>query len=259
MLAVHLGATPWEADADPGSVARGVAEPRGSDTPCVDPRLLHRHPVPDTDHTLSTAPLCDSQALQHQQPPNQHARLSTARYEEEEDNDFLKTGRVFTEATPFETDSSSSPDQDGPWSRRASETAEDVSTAATTPLKSPDQLPPSLGTVTAAAAAAAANPIPAASSTGRFACQEVDCPLQFSSQKDLDRHFESVHGVADLAKFQCACGKLDPRKDNHGRHVRTCRRSRPTSFRCRCGTTSERAKAHLKHIAAWRRRRGCPP
>jgi hypothetical protein len=127
-----------------------------------------------------------------------------------------------------------------------------VSTTATTPLKAPDQLPPTPSSI------ATGNPLPAAPSTGRFACQEIGCSWQFSSRKDLDRHSESVHST-NHAKFQCTCGKLDSRKDNHDRHVRSCKLPKLKAFGCHCGNTSDRVTAHLEHIARWKRRLGCPP
>lgn len=241
-----LWGEPCDAEAYLGSITRVMAQPRGFDTACIDPRSLPLHPSRDPNHPLFTPPLCDSRALQHQQLP------SANRYDDRDDGLKRDTHGPSAETTPFKTDSSSSPDQDGAWSCPASGAVEDVSTTATTPLKAPEQLQLTPGVL------AAPSPARAAPSTSRFACQEADCLLQFSSQKDLDRHFESVHGT-DLVKFRCVCGKLDSRKDNHDRHVRKCRLPKQDSYRCRCGSTSDRATAHLDHVARWQRRLGCPP
>jgi hypothetical protein len=88
--------------------------------------------------------------------------------------------------------------------------------------------------------------------TIRFTCQEQDCSSTFSSQKDLDRHFDSVHGIHF---FTCRCGKLEARKDNQDRHVRKCRLTSTSPYRCPCGDTTDSAERHLGHISRRTRNR----
>lgn len=87
-----------------------------------------------------------------------------------------------------------------------------------------------------------------------FACKEKGCSKQFSSYKDLNRHFDSLHG---RSFFRCRCGKKNARKDNHERHVIKCRRPSIGWFYCRCGQRVEAVQDHLQHIIAWNMRSGC--
>ena len=91
----------------------------------------------------------------------------------------------------------------------------------------------------------------------RFACQHGQCTRAFRSQKDLGRHLDSVHRKS--AAFRCRCGKTFPRKDNHDRHVRGCRKEPVTSFRCRCGSEADMIVGHLEHIQSWSMSGGCCP
>lgn len=90
----------------------------------------------------------------------------------------------------------------------------------------------------------------------RLLCDQVHCRRSFPSRKDLDRHIDSVHTKSTA--FQCQCSKVDTRKDNHDRHVRTCRRPVLASFRCRCGTEASTGVEHLAHIGLWTMKSGCP-
>jgi hypothetical protein len=85
-------------------------------------------------------------------------------------------------------------------------------------------------------------------------CQEQGCSstVTFKDQKDLDRHFDSVHGI-DF--FTCRCGKFVARKDNQDRHVRKCRLTSTGPYRCPCGDTTDSAKRHLRHISRRTRNR----
>lgn len=102
------------------------------------------------------------------------------------------------------------------------------------------------------------NPVPGNRVPARFVCQEERCSRSFGSQKDLDRHRDSVHGSSGADVFRCRCGKTEARKDNHDRHVRKCRLPTVAPFCCRCGREAERVADHLEHASRWSRRFDCP-
>lgn len=100
---------------------------------------------------------------------------------------------------------------------------------------------------------------PSMSKTHLFPCQ--NCDSIFSSRKDRRRHGDSIHRTG--SRFRCRCGKFDPRKDNHDRHVRSCRISQNGLYKhrfcCRCGveTDPNEPLTHLSHVAGWDRDRNC--
>ncbi|KAI1735288.1 hypothetical protein F4680DRAFT_470182 [Xylaria scruposa] len=70
----------------------------------------------------------------------------------------------------------------------------------------------------------------------RFACEKCNHP--FGSAKDLKRHKKSKHRTDSSPVFKCRCGKTDPRKDNHKRHVMKCGGDPQygSLYTCICGT-----------------------
>ncbi|KAK2593829.1 hypothetical protein QQS21_008487 [Conoideocrella luteorostrata] len=89
-----------------------------------------------------------------------------------------------------------------------------------------------------------------------FRC-ERDCNASFPSRRELQRHYQtSQHQPAlynassseSYTSLQCACGKIDPRRDNHKRHVKICQRPAIQPFRCDRGHTATDKTAWLDHL-----------
>ncbi|KAK8115716.1 hypothetical protein PG984_012218 [Apiospora sp. TS-2023a] len=101
-----------------------------------------------------------------------------------------------------------------------------------------------------------------------FACKEGCDHLAFETRRDLERHYKtSTHrnhdgsgsGVAksSAADYQCACGKLDFRKDLHKRHLQTCKKMGRGTFHCRrCDHHITSRLLHEAHLATCLKQRG---
>lgn len=80
------------------------------------------------------------------------------------------------------------------------------------------------------------------------------CGHAFARSKDLKRHKSTVHREDNDPVYLCRCGKDDPRKDNHGRHVKVCVNSpcmKPPGFGayvCKCLHSSQKQDDHMKHV-----------
>ncbi|KAI1164538.1 hypothetical protein F5B18DRAFT_670849 [Nemania serpens] len=63
------------------------------------------------------------------------------------------------------------------------------------------------------------------------------CGRYFEYKKDFVRHVRSKHPNDGDPVFKCRCGKADPRKDNHKRHVKGCAKACPVgnAYTCTCG------------------------
>ncbi|KXJ87071.1 hypothetical protein Micbo1qcDRAFT_197967 [Microdochium bolleyi] len=86
----------------------------------------------------------------------------------------------------------------------------------------------------------------------QYACCWSKCCKTFPSEKDRIRH-ERTHDKntsARLGTYRCICGKTDSRRDNHRRHVETCRSVYSTtgSFVCAKGCRHATAQDHLDHL-----------
>ncbi|KAK4188565.1 hypothetical protein QBC35DRAFT_473408 [Podospora australis] len=81
------------------------------------------------------------------------------------------------------------------------------------------------------------------------------CDENFANQKNLERHFLSGKHNSDVAKFKCACGFMQARKDNYRRHLLTCAFEVNFVYRCSCGETTQEKGKHEKHIDECGRKR----
>ncbi|KAI1129491.1 hypothetical protein F5Y10DRAFT_290876 [Nemania abortiva] len=81
----------------------------------------------------------------------------------------------------------------------------------------------------------------------RFTCGE--CGSQFEYKKDLERHVKSKHRRDGDSTYKCRCGKTDPRKDNHRRHVKKCKNRYliGNSYTCVCGGEYANPDEYLGH------------
>jgi hypothetical protein len=259
-----LWGTPWDADSYLCSITR-VTQP-SIDGGCIDPRLLQLHSTRDPrnvsnpDPALLTSRRCDSPTMQHSFTANRYdLPLATSGHGNLLGLQALKQSaslssldmnkHLISEFTsmPSNTGFSSWPNQTS-WTLPASGSTIGL---LRIPPADTDSLASDL--TTPMSQSPGENSISASGLT-RFACLEDGCSKRFSSKKDLDRHFDSMHGTD---YFRCRCGKIDARKDNHDRHVRKCRRVITTSCRCGCGENSDDVLGHLEHGARWNRRFGC--
>ncbi|KAF7538558.1 hypothetical protein G7054_g2776 [Neopestalotiopsis clavispora] len=93
----------------------------------------------------------------------------------------------------------------------------------------------------------------AQSPSGQTTCLTC-CGHTFGRSKDLKRHKSTVHREDNDPVYTCRCGKDDPRKDNHGRHVRVCVnppcKEPPSlgSYVCKCSHSSQERDGHLEHV-----------
>ncbi|KAI1174524.1 hypothetical protein F4777DRAFT_378689 [Nemania sp. FL0916] len=83
----------------------------------------------------------------------------------------------------------------------------------------------------------------------RYLCS--DCDGVFQLRKDLLRHSKTVHPTRSSPMFSCRCGKQGPRKDNHKRHVRSCRwEHRFPFYVCNCGYHCDDGGQYVDHLCA---------
>lgn len=207
---------------------------RSDDALCLDPQLIPLRSTPDSDippTTSSFSPLTPP-GIPH---PAQASPTSAS-----EDSSSSPAPSIRQAHSPSQPSSLAS-DQNSPDAPSLRSTPSTTATSsASTPLTNADaNITPSQFTSTPDS-----NTISTAS---RFACREPGCLVDrlFGSQKDLDRHFDSIHGT-DI--FYCRCDKPEKRKDNQDRHVRKCRLVARGPYRCPCGHATDSPTAHLEHI-----------
>ena len=86
----------------------------------------------------------------------------------------------------------------------------------------------------------------------KFWCEKDGCEQVFTTKRGRDRHYETrVHatGRDSDPTYQCRCGKTDARKDNHRRHLNSCKKDSLTPYRCLCGThTVLNKEEHEEHV-----------
>ncbi|KAI0451127.1 hypothetical protein F5B21DRAFT_528237 [Xylaria acuta] len=75
------------------------------------------------------------------------------------------------------------------------------------------------------------------------------CPDNFTHNKDLVRHMNTVHAAGNEEVYRCRCGKDNVRKDNHCRHARACKKERRHSYyTCKCLVACAEKEEHLRHV-----------
>ncbi|KAI3324797.1 hypothetical protein HD806DRAFT_493647 [Xylariaceae sp. AK1471] len=77
------------------------------------------------------------------------------------------------------------------------------------------------------------------------------CSISFELRKDLKRHRNTVHATGNEPAYSCRCGKNDNRKDNHRRHVHSCKRGPcQPHYSCKCGVIHAEKQLYLDHVTA---------
>ena len=75
----------------------------------------------------------------------------------------------------------------------------------------------------------------------RYSCNFAGCEETFPSIYKRNRHYttEKHKAERDLSSrvviYRCHCGKDDERKDNHKRHLKSCKKTNATLYQCKCG------------------------
>ena len=88
----------------------------------------------------------------------------------------------------------------------------------------------------------------------RFRCEKAGCEQVFTNKRGRDRHYKTRAHAAERDSnptYRCRCGKSDTRKDNHRRHLNSCKKDFMTPYQCLCGTHTvmekEEHEAHVKN------------
>ena len=84
----------------------------------------------------------------------------------------------------------------------------------------------------------------------RWACSTCHNQISFTLEKDLKRHMSTVHATGQESAYYCRCGKRGVRKDNHIRHVGTCKKTGPSlpQYACKCSMTYVDKKKYIDHV-----------
>ena len=90
----------------------------------------------------------------------------------------------------------------------------------------------------------------------RLECKYPECEETFRNERGRNRHYQTKKHQAKIASgnprnaYQCRCGaQSSSRKDNHLRHVASCKKNPTTLYRCPCGTSiTEDKEVHAKHL-----------
>lgn len=90
-------------------------------------------------------------------------------------------------------------------------------------------------------------------------CGCTETLLSKMSKKDREKHeiskahrpdfYGKSREEASLGTHQCCCGYMVPRRDNHRRHVETCKKNAIMPFRCAEGHLARSKRDHLDHLA----------
>ncbi|KAI0411137.1 hypothetical protein F5X98DRAFT_381048 [Xylaria grammica] len=80
----------------------------------------------------------------------------------------------------------------------------------------------------------------------------AECLESFSGRGELRRHIKhsAAHREGNTPVYRCCCSYKQTRKDNHRRHVRTCKKPTKCSYSCNCGGESNERHEHIVHINA---------
>ena len=83
----------------------------------------------------------------------------------------------------------------------------------------------------------------------RYPCEMMGCDKVFTTSRGRQRHYETtIHRSPRETRFYCCqCGKKDPRKDNHKRHILSCHKDRRDDYCCSCGVFTNAKEEHLAH------------
>ena len=88
----------------------------------------------------------------------------------------------------------------------------------------------------------------------RFSCQFAGCKNSFQTSATRDRHYRTRKHKTERNSdspaniYRCHCGKGNERKDNHKRHLKTCKKLRTTTLQCECGLRDVTKEAHDAHL-----------
>ena len=88
----------------------------------------------------------------------------------------------------------------------------------------------------------------------RYSCQFAGCNKTFDRIKTRNRHYRTkkhkderdAHSQTEV--YLCHCGKEDPRKDNHRRHLKNCKRTPIALYQCECGWQDVSREEHDTHL-----------
>lgn len=75
-----------------------------------------------------------------------------------------------------------------------------------------------------------------------------ECRRAFAQAKDLERHRLCLHPKEGDRSYQCRCGRLCVRKDNHVRHVEKCGKWCLATYACKCEHRCPDKAEHLAHV-----------
>jgi len=102
------------------------------------------------------------------------------------------------------------------------------------------------------------------STTHEFHC-ELGCPRSFTTRRGRERHYQvDVHAEPGSAtmKYQCGgCGRQTsaPRRDNHRRHLKICKKRIMAQYICHCGHPPTTDKEdHMHHVDNCKGKAGRP-
>lgn len=101
-------------------------------------------------------------------------------------------------------------------------------------------------------------------SNHEFYC-ELGCPRSFTTRRGRERHYQvDLHAESGPAtmKYQCGgCGRQTPatRRDNHRRHLKSCKKRIMAQYICHCGHPPSTDKgAHMDHVDNCKGKAGRP-
>ncbi|KAI0506289.1 hypothetical protein F5B22DRAFT_660364 [Xylaria bambusicola] len=86
--------------------------------------------------------------------------------------------------------------------------------------------------------------------TRPWPCSTCQNAVSFTLEKDLKRHMSTVHATGHESAYYCQCGKRCIRKDNHLRHVHTCKKNDPglPHYTCKCKMNYLDKRMYVDHV-----------
>ncbi|KAF2963130.1 hypothetical protein GQX73_g10446 [Xylaria multiplex] len=77
----------------------------------------------------------------------------------------------------------------------------------------------------------------------------TNATIRFKHKKDLNRHIGTVHPTGNEPFYCCRCAKLNTRKDNYLRHLRSCKKQHPYAYYlCKCLSHYTSKEEHMHHV-----------